>query len=252
MWIRLRYAAVLLASLLAIYVGLWPSILTLGALLAAPLAVLSLVGLVYPRFLERRQLLRRFVAICGTVIATELIILVAWVAWTPRRPVQLIVQPSFPPRARIIYGVVDGAPRSWLRWERRFEVPPTGLVYSSYPADDGWYREANPHPVTALVVSERRRDSIPVRWIGGGKREAATCTLAYDEFAFGDMTPASRHAIASAESSGWLDSLPSLGVTCRGGRLYRVRNGDPASPELRRSGPACYYDRAGGMTCHEP
>lgn len=69
--------------------------------------------------------------------------------------------------------------------------------------------------------------------------------MAYDEYAIGG---AEHPDIAARQPrSGWLDSLDSWGVICRGGRLYRAVPGSPVT--LERTAPACYYDRHGGVSC---
>lgn len=248
MLLRLRYAALLLASVLAIVIGLWPSLLTLGALLAIPLVVLALAGLFRPLFVEARQRLRRFVRLGGSVIAAELVIVFAVIAWTPRRPVLLVAESPVPSRVRVIFGVDDGAPRSWLRWGRRFDVPAGGVVYSQYPRDQGWYREENPHPVQAVVTTASGHfHSVRVAWVRGGTTQAGACTLAFDEFALGDTARALEEVSDGFQPVGWLDSLSTWGVECRQGRLHRVP--PERASALHRTGPASYYNRAGTMAC---
>lgn len=251
MLIRLRYAVLLAGALLAILVGLWPSLLTLGALLAVPLAFVALAGLLRPAFIEKRRSLRRFAAVGGALIGLELAVLLVVIAWTPRRPVLLVTQSPVPPRVRVVYNLADGAPRSWWRWGRRYQVPAAGVIYSQYSMDRGWYRPADPHPVRAVAnAGTGQFDTVPVAWVRGGTTQAGPCTLEYDEFVLGDTARLVGRTEDVSPRGGWLDSLSTWGVECRDGRLYRIPPGRPS--ELRRTGPPCYYDRTGIMVCGLP
>ncbi len=248
MFSRLRYALLLALSLVAIYIGLWPSLLTVGALLAVPLVLVGLLGITIPRVIARRRWLHRFAIIGGALLGTELLLLLAGLAWTPRRPVLLVLEHPTPARVRVIYGVADGAPRVWWRWERRFDVPSSGLVYTQYATDEGWYRPDNPHPMRAVVRGDGALlDTVHAVWVEGGTTQAGTCGIAYDEFAIGDGGRTRSRVVGGKVMSGWLDSLATWGVTCRRGHIFRTATEDTNT--LRRTTPACYYDRDGSMTC---
>ena len=248
MFSRLRYALLLALSLVAIYIGLWPSLLTAGVLLGVPLALLGLLGIAAPRVIARRRRLHRFAIVGGALLGTELLLLLAWLAWTPRRPVLLVLEYPIPPRVRVIYGVADGAPRVWWRWERRFEVLSSGLVHTQYAMDEGWYRPDNPHPMRAVVHGDGALlDTVHAVWVEGGTTQAGACGVAYDEFAIGDAGRAHTRVVGGEIISGWLDSLATWGVTCHRGQLFRTAPEDTNS--LRRTAPACYYDQDGTMTC---
>ena len=247
---RLRYAAILLLVAPAIYVGLYPSLLTLGALIALLVAPIAAVGVVSPRVLAQSPRLRRAATVGGALIGLELVLLAAWIGWDRRRPVHLSIPEPGPGRYRIVYDVEDGAPKRAL-WSRSYEFAASSprLLHSSYGPDEGAYDPANPHPATAFV-----RDTAgvgfaaPVRWVAGGVTRAAGCTFAYDEFWVGDTLDAlGARAERDAMSPGWLDSLETWGVACGDGRLFRAPTGVVQS--LKRSSPACYYQRSGAMVC---
>jgi hypothetical protein len=248
---RLRYGLLFTGALLAISIGLWPSWLTLGAVIALPLALIALAGLLNPAFVDRHRGLRRFAGVGGGIIGLELVLLYAIVAWTPRRPVLLTAHEPVPQRVRVVYNVVDGEPREWWRWGRRHMVPATGVVYSEYPMDQGWYRRDNPHPVQAIVTTGTGSNHpSPAAWASGGTTEAGGCTLQYNEYILGDHRQLTDRRAESDSRGAWLDSLSTWGVECRRGRLYRLQPGEISV--LRRTGPACYYGRSGGMTCAIP
>lgn len=245
---RLRYALLLALSVVAIYVGLWPSLLTAGALLGVPLALVGLLGMAVPRVIGRRRWLHRVATIGGALLATELLLLLAWLAWTPRRPVLLILEHPVPSRVRVVYGVADGAPRVWWGWERRFEVPSSGLVYTQYAMDEGWYRRDEPHPMRAVVRGDGAPlDTVHAVWVEGGTTQAGACGVAYDEFVIGDDGRAHARVVGGEIVSGWLDSLATWGVRCHHGHLFRVAAEDTNT--LRRTAPACYYAQDGSITC---
>lgn len=248
MTIRLRYAALLAAALITMYVGLWPSLLTVGALVAIPVAAAALLGVLHPSSIERRAWLRAIVRWGGTLVVLELVILGAWTAWTPRRPVHLIVTQPIPQRVRVVYSVADGAPRRWWNWARQFDVPPRGVIYTRYADDHGWFRPGNPHPLRVVARGpEGRMEPVPGAWVAGGTTQAGTCTLTYDDFLVGPNSYPQNGPDGPAGGSGWLDSLDTWGVTCRHGNLYRAAPGAPVT--LERTGAACYYGSSGGMTC---
>jgi hypothetical protein len=245
---RLRYALLLALALIAIYIGLWPSLLTAGALLGVPLALLGLVGIALPRAIGQQRWLHRFATIGGALLGTELLLLLAWLAWTSRRPVLLIVERPITGRVRVIYGVADGAPRAWWRWERRFEVPSSGLVYTQYEMDEGWYRHDNLHPMRAVLRGNGALlDTVRAAWVEGGTTQAGDCGIAYDEIVIGDAGRARTRVVEGEVIPGWLDSLATWGITCHRGHIVRAKSED--STTLRRTAPACYYDQEGGMTC---
>ena len=248
--LRLRFLALLLLSLAAIAIGMWPSILTLGALIALPLGVIALAGMIRPSWVLESRVLRRVSEIGAALLVAEIAVLVAVVAWTPRRPVELRTRAPAPSRARIVYGVSDGEPRRWLRWTREFDVPANGMVYTRYAPDNGWYKATEMHPLRVTVQGGAgERQVAHGAWIGGGSARAGRCVVAYDDFS---LAPSVTRAAASSVgadliAAGPLDSLASWGLACRKGKLVRARKGSDAS--LVRSGPACYYDRTGVMTC---
>lgn len=240
---RLRYLAILLASALAVVVGAWPSLLTLGALLGLGTGLAALIGLVAPRLLESRPVLRRFTIGGGVILALELLTLVLWIALTPRRTVHLTVPSSSTRNVRVVYGVQDGVSSPLWRWDRRLvaDSSPMSIIRTRHEADHGWFRAPEPHPV---VAETNAGAPVPARWIAGGYATAGRCHVAYDEFIVGDTAPA-RRAPSQLLASGWLDSLSGWGVECRDGRL--VRGG--AGTEIHRTGPACYFDERGGVVC---
>jgi hypothetical protein len=180
------------------------------------------------------------------VIYLELVVLLAVVVCDQRRPVLLAAKSPAPPVVRVIYDVSDGAPRAWWPWSRRYDVPVAGTIYSQFSRDAGWYRPGNPHPVEAVV--DRGGDqflALPAVWVRGGTTTAGSCNIAYDEYALGDESTGS--ATGELPLKAWLDSLPAWGIDCRDGLLYRTPPAQASS--LKRTGPTCYYDRAGAMTC---
>jgi hypothetical protein len=148
---RFRYLLLLAISLTAIYAGLWPSLLTVGVLLGVPLTLLGLLGIAAPGVIQRRRSLHRFAIAGGALLAGELLLLLGWLAWTPRRPVLLALERPLPERVRVIYGVADGAPRVWWRWERRFDVPASGL--RKYPRGGSIHFPPGASPAVAVVSS---------------------------------------------------------------------------------------------------
>lgn len=245
---RLRYLLLLAVALPAVWLGLYPSIFTLGALIAAPLAIAALIGVASPSVLHRRRWLQRAVAIGSVLIGLEAALLSGWYLLGRRRPVLLITREPPPVRVRIVYGVNDGAPRSWFTWARQFEVPPSGIIHSQRDPDGGLYRPDNPHPLTAVARrTTGTTDTIVGAWVGGGSTQSGRCTLAFDEFALGDTAGWGVQSDASPPVAGWLDSLETWGVECRGDKLYRARADRPR--DIMRTGSACYYNRDGGMSC---
>ena len=244
---RLGYAALLAAAAYAIVLGLYPSLLTLGALVALPVAAVALTGVVAPGAVRRRRALRRIASVGAAFLSLEAATVAWWLLWSRRRPVVLVLDRPAPQRVRVVYDVTDGAPAPRLAWARRFEVPAGGIVHTRQGPDDGFYSAGNPHPLTVLV---RRAgggvDTVVGVWAEGGYTQSGACTLRYDEYAIDDAARAATESWDPATRVSWLDSLDSWGVACREGRLVRAPAG--ARVPLRRTGPPCYY-HGGGLTC---
>jgi hypothetical protein len=240
---RFLYFAVLLASILAIVVGAWPSLLTIGAALGVGTGLVALVGLVAPRIVDSRLALRRFTIGGGAALTLELLILAVWIAVTPRRTIHLTVPSSASRVVRVVYGVRDGISSPPWRWDRYFVADSSApsIIRTRLGPDEGWFRDASPHPVEARTPA-----GVPVRvrWTAGGYAEAGRCRVAFDEFSVGDetATPADPSHLLSG---GWLDSLPRWGVACRNGQLVRSSAGTP----LQRTSAPCYFDERGGEAC---
>jgi len=241
---RLRYLTVLLISAAAAVLGAWPSILTIGAALAIGTGLAAIVGVAKPPIIDRRVVIRRLTLGGGGVLALELVALVAWIALTPRRTVHLVVSSAAPTVVRIVYDVRDGVPSSVWRWDRYFRAD-TGthiVVYSRLALDEGWWsREGAPHPVVARTHSGA---TVPARWISGGYTKAGSRQFAFEEYSVGE-TPLEPRNPTKLITAGWLDSLSTWGVKCRGGHLS-IGNGG-LTP--KRTTNACYFDADGGVTC---
>lgn len=80
---RLQFALLLALAAGAIFLGLYPSLLTPGALLGLPLAALGAVGVAMPGVILRRPLLRRFALAGGGILGLELALLGAWLRGRP-------------------------------------------------------------------------------------------------------------------------------------------------------------------------
>jgi hypothetical protein len=240
---RLLYFAVLLASALAIVVGAWPSILTIGAALGLGTGLVAFVGLLAPRIVDSHHALRRFTIGAGATLTLELLILAVWITVTPRRTIHLTVPSSASRTVRIVYGVRDGVSSPLWRWDRYFAADSSApsIIRTRHGLDEGWFREARPHPVEARTAA-----GVPVRvlWTAGGYAEAGRCRLAFEEFAVGDET-AKPADPAQLLAGGWLDSLSKWGIACRDGQLIRSSVGAP----IRRTSAPCYFDERGGVTC---
>jgi hypothetical protein len=180
----------------------------------------------------------------------EIAALLAVVAWTQRRPVELVTRSLVPPRARIIYSVADGAPRRWLHWTRQFDVPASGVIYTRYAPDNGWYRSTEMHPLQ-IIGQGGAGERGPARgaWIGGGSAPAGRCVVAYDDFSLAPTVTRRAPNTVGADpiAVGPLDSIHTWGLACRDGELVQAPQGSKTT--LVRSGPACYYDLKGSMTC---
>lgn len=236
----------LLICAAAIYAGLWPSLLTLGALFALPLGAVALIGEFSPRALLARPRLLRFARVGTYVLAAEFVLLGARSVWSQRRHVTLIVHEPVPPALRVVYQVTDGSPRAF-RWNRRHEIPASGVLHSQYAMDLGWYRPEDPHPLTVLVVSSAGDTSdVAGHWRLGGFTSADGCRFFFDEYAVGPA-PAAAEFELGVRPATWMDYLPEWGVVCDAGRVRRSREGEQAS-----GGPQpafCVYQRSGGMSC---
>ena len=240
--IRLRYLGVLLASLAGIVVGLYPSILTVGAIVGIFSGIAALIGLLHPPAIESRRRLRRATYGAGLILTFEVIALGLRVAATPRRTVHLALTKNAPGIVRIVYNVSDGDPSAYWRWNRYFLVTPSPLsiIYTQLPADDGWFHAKNPHPVVARTTDGA---DLPARWISGGYSQAGACHVEFDEFSIGDSATKPRDPTQLLHA-GWLDSLPEWGVACNAGQLTRSM-----TAKMTRTGPACYYDADGAVAC---
>jgi hypothetical protein len=227
----------------AILVGAWPSILSIGAVVAIGSACAALVALVRPSLVDSRPVVRRFTLGAGGVLALELAVLVLWIAITPRRTVHLTVASSAPRIVRVVYGVRDGQAPSPFHWDRHFNADTGALtiIHTRLRSDDGWFREHEPHPTVARTVAGA---AVPARWISGGFTQAAGCRVTFDEFSVGTAPIAPRDP-NTLLSAGWLDSLSAWGIECHAGRLFRSSN----AITLRRTAGPCYFDAAGGVTC---
>jgi hypothetical protein len=243
---RLRYLTVLLISAAAAALGAWPSILTIGAVVAIGTGLAAIVGVAKPSIIDRRVLLRRLTLGGGGVLALELIALIGWFAITPHRTVHLVVPSAAPTIVRVVYDVRDGAASPVWRWDRYFRAD-TGahaVIYTRLPLDAGWwFPKGSPHPVVART---RAGATIAARWISGGFTQAGSCQFAFDEFSVGGtpLEPRNRTTLLTA---GWLDSLSTWGVECRGGHLSIGAGG--AAP--RRTTEACYSNADGGVACKD-
>lgn len=240
---RLRYLAVLIVSIAAAAIGAWPSLLTVGAVLAIATGAAALIGAAKPSTIDSRVTLRRFTIGGGAVLALELLALAAYTAATPRRTVHLVVPSNAPGVVRVIYNVRDGASSPPWRWDRYFNAGSgaAALIHTRLPADDGWFRPDRPHPVVARTTAG---ETVRSRWIAGGYAEAESCSVAFDEFAIGpDPIPPRDPGLLLG--AGWLDSLSTWAIECRGSRLFRKQGGTA----LRRTSAACYFGDSGYVTC---
>ena len=242
---RFRYFALLVCSLFSIVVGL--SILNIGAILALPLAALGLVGLVSPSVISKRPWLRR-VSDIGLVVVGGLFVLVTGrLAVTRRRPVELVVDGTAPRKIRVVYGVADGAPQPWS-WARQIVIPSTNIAFVQYADNGSWYSSGNPHPIRVITKGVGGTEHSGVgSWAAGGYTEGGACHFEYDEYSVGNPSAVEVAARAGAPDTGWLDSLDTWGVECRGGKLVRSHSGNV--PNLRRTGVACYYLTDEAVSC---
>ena len=242
---RLRYLALLACSLFAIAVGL--AIPNIGGILALPLAVIGLVGVVSPSAISQRRWIRRVADVGLVVVGAVFVIVTGQLIATRRRPVELVVDGTTPRKVRVVYGVADGAPQPWS-WVRKIVIPRSNIAFVQY-ADNGlWYSAGNPHPIRVRTrsVTGAEQNSYGF-WVAGGYTEGGACHFEYDEYIVGNPSHVDVAARARPSDTGWLDSLNTWGVECRGGRLVRSHSGTVSN--LRRTGPACYYFRDGSVSC---
>jgi len=243
---RLWYAGLVLVCAAAVRIGLWPSLLTLGALAALPLGILAVIGVISPALLGSRPRLLSAVRWGAYALSAELLLVGGWSTWDRRRAVTLVVYDPVPRVVRIVYDVRDGTPVRRLSWNRRFDVPSSGTVYTRYGMDFGWYAADNPHPLTVLKVStDGDTTRVPGSWLRGGFARGLGCGYFHDEFLVGPDSVVDE-AFGERPVS-WLDSTSTWGVACDGERLRResVALGVP-SP---RPSEVCRYVRDGGMHC---
>jgi len=240
---RLRYLSVLVVSIAAAVIGAWPSLLTIGAVLAICTGGAALIGTAKPSIIDSRVALRRFTLVGGAVLALELLALGSYIAATPRRTVHIATLSDAPTIVRVIYSVRDGTSSPLWRWDRYFNAGSgaPALIQTRLAPDNGWFRADDPHPVVARTLAG---ETVPARWIAGGYAQADSCSVAFDEFSIGPdpMEPRDPQALLAA---GWLDSLSTWGVECRGDQLFLKRGGTT----LRRTSVACYFDKSGGVAC---
>lgn len=244
---RLWYLLLLLLAAASVYIGLWPSILTLFALAAIPVAAGAIAGCVSPDAVARRPRVLQALRWGAYVLCTEWVLLLGWETWSKRRIVTLRVQSPPPGRVRIVFDVKDGRPRRFATWHREFVVPATGIVHTQYAADQGWYRKETPHPLRVRIVNDSGA-TVPAagQWLRGGFVETAGCLFQYDEYAVWNASN-SRPGSGALAPINWLDSLPHWGVDCVDGRLRQSAGSRrTAFPAPHRT---CYYKADGGMSC---
>lgn len=245
---RLWYLLLLLLATATVVIGFWPSILTLFAVLAIPIAVSALLGLVRPIALTRRPRVLRAVRWGAYALCTEWVLLLGWYTWSQRRSVTLTVQSPQPARARVVFEVEDGHPRRLTAWHREFAVPATGIVHTQYSADRGWDRPTARHPLRVRIV-DAASDTVPGagEWLRGGFVRTAGCEFQYDEYAVWSAA-GPRPDSSTLAPVNWLDSLPNWGVDCVHGRLRRSQ--DRRQAAFPAPDQACYYEKSGGVACH--
>jgi hypothetical protein len=148
---RLSYLLVLLVSIAAVAIGAWPSLLTLGAVLAIGTGGAASIGAAKPSIVDSRPALRRFTLGGGVLLALELLTLASYIAATPRRMVHIVVPSDVPALVRIVYGVRDRTSSPLWRWDRYFNADSGAprLIHTHLAPDNGWFRPDDPHPVVA-------------------------------------------------------------------------------------------------------
>lgn len=242
---RFRYFALLVCALFAIVVLL--SMLSIAAIFALPLAVLGLVGVVSPSVISTRPLIRRISDIGLVVVGGLFVVVTGRLAVTRRRPVELVVDGTAPRKIRVIYGVADGAPQPWS-WTRQIVIPPSNIAFVQYADNGSWYSADDPHPIRVIMKSVRGTEHNGFgSWVAGGYTEGGACHFEYDEYSVGNPSTVAVAARAVPPDTGWLDSLDTWGVECRGGKLVRSHSGNV--PNLRRTSVACYYLTDGAVSC---
>ena len=247
---RLWYLGLLVVCAAAITIGLWPSLLTFGAILAVPTGLLAIIGLVRPAFFHSRPKLLWVVRSGMYAICFELLAFGIWMQWNQRRPVSLVVHQPAPARVRIVYDVANGEPVHRLSWGRVFDVPASGVVYTRYSMDLGFYSPANPHPLVVRLV-RGAGDTVMYSgaWLQGGFARGLDCHYSHDEFIIGPDTMV--HGPDTSRwpdrPASWLDSTGTWGVHCEHGVL-QVDHAAPNHPSPRPT-QACFYRRDGGLEC---
>lgn len=242
---RLLFTLLAIGAAYSVRMGMFPSILTLFAIVMIPVFVVAVRGVIRPAVVLSRTGLRRFARIGVILLIVEVIGVPAMIVFSMRRHVTLVATEPVPSVVRVMYDVADGERRA-LSWERRHAVPTDGLVYTQSARDNGGYRPDNPFPLTVFVQqSNGAHRPVAGTWIHGGYVEVGACRFSFDEFAIGDTTV--RHVAALEADSRWLDSLPAWKVYCRHDRLTRVRG--VTGPEPKPTGMKCYYNRSGSLTC---
>ena len=244
---RLWYLLLLLVGFASIAVGLWPSLLTLWALIAVPICVLAAVGIASPNALAARPRLLRAVRLGAYCLCAELLLVGAWLAVKQQRTVVLVAHAPAPTLVRLIYEVGDGATPSGPPWDRYFEVPANGVLHTASRADHGYYREGQAHALEVRLIDPSgdisRGDG---RWVRGGYADAGGCRFEYGEYRIA-TPPAALPAPNGESPSDWLDSLPNWGVACRNRRLWRAARGEKPNPPTPTQ--VCYYEPWGGVAC---
>lgn len=240
---RLGYLALLVLCVGLIWIGLWPSPLTLISLVALPTAVVALIGAISPETIRSRPRLRRILRGSVKLLLAASAFVLVWYFWNERRPVVLVVTDPYPEVVRVIYEVTDGSRRRF-RWDRVYQVPANGIVHTGYSQDHGHYRMDNPHPtkVVMITATDESRE-LPGGWLRGGFARGTACYLSYDEYLVGREVPDTNF---SRDQDSWLDSLAWWGVSCMDGRLSVDST---RSTDLGRPTERCHYDRDGSMSC---
>ena len=246
---RLPYVALLVCAIFAIVIGLFPTYLIVGAILAVPVGIIALVGAISPTVISSRPWLRRTAMVTLVIFGSEFVIVTSRLAATRRRPVELVIDGTEPRLIRVVYGVTDGA-RHPFAWTRRIVVPSSNVALVRYPNNGRWYTAANPHPLRVTTRSGARplHNSFGA-WTGGGYTDGGACHFEYDEYSVGDKPSVQAAGALPQMRTGWLDSLSTWGVDCRDGKLVRSKSRNASN--LRRTGPACYYFRDGAVGCSD-
>jgi len=240
---RVPYLGMAFLGLLSIYIGLWPSILTVGALVGVIVVPLAVAGAVAPTWFSANRFLPPALNIGAGFLAVQCLLVVVWVAYSWHRTAIVSVPPGVGV-VRVVYGVVDGEPRDWDWFNRYYRIPADGVLQTRFSRDRGFYREGEPHPAVFVVRHEDGREEVVTgAWQASGTREGSGCRLEFDEFVIGAKRP------APVGTSHWMDSLPSWGVTCREEKVVR---GVPTAVELeamQTAGKECWETPDGGISC---